>query len=181
LLLLTSCLVYLSYEIFILSVFFFFSSCSIDELFGGKDPLIGEWEFNYDDWQCGSIVVSKNGEIVITSNKCDNSGGGQIIVSNGDGTSTITETEPNPDVINNGSWINDSENANFDDSTQYYEWQFDELPGGDPLDYDLYLFGYLGYLKIDFQNDFNSANLYSKNNPDDEWRSDNYWVLTKIE
>ena len=167
--------------ILIILALFVFSSCSIDELFGGKDPLIGEWEFNYDDWQCGSIVVSKNGEIVITSNKCDNSGGGQIIVSNGDGTSTITETEPNPDVINNGSWINDSENANFDDSSQYYEWQFDDFPQGEnPLDYDSYIFG-ISYLKIEFQDDFNSANAYPKSKPDDEWRSDVYWVLTKIE
>lgn len=94
-------------------------SCSVDELFGGKDPLIGEWEFNYDDSQCGLITVSKNGEIIITANGCDNSGGGQVFFTNDDGTTSTTTLQPEPDVINNGSWVNNSENANFDDSTQY--------------------------------------------------------------
>ena len=156
-------------------------SCSVDELFGGKDPLIGEWEFNYDDSQCGLITVSKNGEIIITANDCDNSGGGQVFVTNDDGTTSTSTLQPEPDVINNGSWVNNSENANFDDSTQYYDWQFDDFPQGEnPLDYDNYIFG-TSYLKIEFQDDFNSANAYPKNKPDSEWRSDVYWVLTKIE
>ena len=158
--------------LFILSIFFLFSSCSIDELFGSNDPLIGEWQFNNNDSDCGELIISKNGDLKATLNSCNDSNNGVSFVSNDDGTSTTIPEAIDLDTLITAIWQNTSDDPNFDDSTQYYEIETSD-------DQDIDSDPEIEYWKVEFQNDFDSANVYNRLNPDNDWR--NYLTIIRVE